>query len=74
MMSSGQRLIGDDGRPAGKWQPHLMIYSPFLTNAQVGHHGQADLGAGLVVDSGKPTANLMVVVPKFVDPKPATGP
>lgn len=65
MMSSRQRLISDDGRPAGAWRPHLMIYTPYLTNEQVGHHGTPGLDAGLVVDPGKPTANLMVVVPAF---------
>lgn len=71
MMSEGQRLIDDDGRPAGNWKPHLMIHYPFLTNTAVGHHGEPGLDGGLVVDSGKPTANLMVVVPTFV-PAPAT--
>ncbi|MGE0554721.1 MAG: hypothetical protein AB7R55_14935 [Gemmatimonadales bacterium] len=66
MMSAGQRLVSDDGRAVGKWRPHLMIYSPYLTNAAVGHHGEPGLSGGLVVDSGLPTANLMVVVPDFV--------
>jgi len=66
MMSAGQRLVGDDGRPAGRWKPHLMIYYPYLTNEAVGHHGNPDATAGLVVDPGRPTANLMVVVPDFV--------
>jgi hypothetical protein len=66
MMSAGQDLVGDDGQPAGQWQPHLMIYYPYLTNQQVGHHADPGLSAGLVVDPGKPTANLMVVVPEFV--------
>ncbi len=73
MMSAGQDLIGDDGEPAGQWSPHLMIYYPYLTNRQVGHHADPDLSAGLVVDPGKPTANLMVVVPEFVPVAAATG-
>ena len=72
MMSAGQHLIGDDGEPAAV-EPHLMIYYPYLTNQQVGHHADADLSAGLVVDPGKPTANLMVVVPEFVPVAAATG-
>jgi hypothetical protein len=72
MMSARQQLIGDDGKPAGAWRPHLMIHFPFLTNEQVGHHGDAGLEAGMVVDPGKPTANLMVVVPAFA--KPAVTP
>lgn len=70
MMSSAQRLVSDDGSPAGAWKPHLMMYSPFLTNHMVGHHGAPGLTGGLVVDSGKPTANLLVVVPEFIHPAP----
>jgi hypothetical protein len=66
MMSAEQRLVSDEGKPVGKWRPHLMIYSPFLTNAAVGHHGEPNLTGGMVVDPGRPTANLMVVVPDFV--------
>lgn len=66
MMSAGQRLISDDGHPAGAWKPHLMIYYPHLTNEAVGHAGEPTEAAGLVVDSGRPWANLMVVVPAFV--------
>lgn len=73
MMSEGQDLVGDDGKPAGRWRPHLMIYHPYLTNQQVGHHTDPGLSAGLVVDPGKPTANLMVVVPEFVPVASATG-
>lgn len=74
MMSAGQRLISDEGRPAGSGKPHLMIYYPFLTNAAVGHYGEPGLDGGLVVDSGRPTANLMVVVPSFVPVKSASRP
>lgn len=70
MMSAGQRLISDDGRPVGKWKPHLMIYSPYLTDVAVGHHGKPDMSGGLVVDPGQPTSNLLVIVPEFV---PAPG-
>jgi hypothetical protein len=67
MMSAAQRLISDEGKPVGAWRPHVMIFYPYLTNAQVGHQGEPDLSAGMVVDPGRPTANLMVVVPAFVD-------
>jgi len=68
MMSAGQKLISDEGRPVGRWRPHLMIHYPFLTNQAVGHEGAPGLDAGLVVNSGLPNANLMVVVPNFVTP------
>jgi hypothetical protein len=74
MMSSAQRLISDEGKPVGAWRPHIMIHYPFLTNAAVGHHAEPDLKAGLVVDSGQPTANLMVVVPQFIDPEKRSAP
>jgi hypothetical protein len=67
MMSAAQRLVSDEGKPVGAWRPHVMIFYPYLTNAQIGHHGEPDLSAGMVVDPGRPTANLMVVVPAFVE-------
>lgn len=69
MMSSAQRLIGDDGRPAGAWQPHLMLFMPYMTSEQLGLGATPNPAAGIMVDSGKPTANLMVIVKKFVDPE-----
>jgi hypothetical protein len=74
MMSSGQRLISDDGQPRGRWRPHLMIHYPFLTAEAVGHHGEPSLAGGMVVDPGRPLANLMVVVPQFVDPEKPVDP
>jgi hypothetical protein len=69
MMSSAQRLIGDDGKPAGNWQPHLMLFMPYMTGEQLGLGPTPNPAAGIMVDSGKPTANLMVIVKKFVDPE-----
>ena len=66
MMSAEQRLISDEGQPAGHWKPHVMIHFPFLTNEAVGLHGDAHSAAGSVVDSGRPTANLTIVVTEFV--------
>ena len=43
-----------------------MIHFPFLTNEAVGLHGDAHSAAGSVVDSGRPTANLTIVVTEFV--------
>lgn len=75
MMSSAQRLIGDDGRPAGKWQPHLMLFMPYMTSEQLGLGSTPNPAAAIMVDSGKPTANLLVVVKQFVDPEgPAARP
>jgi hypothetical protein len=68
MMSSGQRLVSDDGQPRGAWRPHLMIHYPFLTGQALGHGARPDLDAGIVVDSGRPTSVYLVVVPRFVAP------
>ena len=72
MMSSAQVLYNDTGRRVGAWQPHLMIYYPYLTAEGLGL-GANDLAAGIVVDAGKPTSNLMIVVPAAVDPVPEAG-
>lgn len=71
MMSSAQRLVGDNGRPAGNWQPHLMLHIPYLTNAQLGRGSRPDPEAGMVVNEGTPLAQFLVVVKRFVDPEEA---
>ncbi len=71
MMSSEQRLIGDDGRPVGAWRPHLMIFFPYLTAADLGLGPNQDARSAILVDAGKPTANIMVIVREFITPHPA---
>lgn len=73
MMSSAQVLYSDSGQRVGAWRPHLMIYIPFLTAEMIGTTASTDPTAGLVVDAGKPTANLMIVVPTAVPLAPAAG-
>jgi hypothetical protein len=70
MMSSGQVLYDDDGTRVGKWQPHLMIFYPDLTPADLGLGGEPSPRAAVVVDPGRPLSNIMVVVKDFVDPAP----
>jgi hypothetical protein len=70
MLSSGQRLISNEGKPVGSWRPHIMIYYPYLTAADLGLEGNPDFRGAILVDAGRPTANLMIVVPKFIDPEP----
>jgi hypothetical protein len=67
MMSAAQNLFNDEGRHVGRWQPHLMIYFPYLTAEAIGHTGP-DVRTAVVVDAGKPTANLMVIVREFIEP------
>lgn len=73
MMSSGQVLISDEGQNVGKWQPHLMIYYPYLDADKLGLHGEPSTDAAIVVDPGQALSNIMIVVRTFVDPYPAGG-
>lgn len=72
MMSSGQRLVADDGRQVGAWRPHLMLYWPYLEAKDVGLHG-LDLPV-FVANEGEPLAHLITVVPEFVEPETQGGP
>ncbi len=73
MMSSAQVLYNDDGKRVGAWQPHLMIYYPNLTSEQLGLGGKPNPDAAIVVDSGKPLANIMIIVKKAIDPDGPSG-
>lgn len=68
MMSAAQRLIGDDGQPAGAWRPHLMIFYPYLTAADLGLGANQDPRSAILVDAGKATSNIMVIVSDFIVP------
>ncbi|HEU5171136.1 MAG TPA: hypothetical protein VFU46_11395 [Gemmatimonadales bacterium] len=72
MLSAGQKLVSDDGRPVGRWRPHLMIYYPYLTAAELGLGETPDFGSAVLVDGGKPNSNLMIIVRDFVEPGPAS--
>jgi hypothetical protein len=74
MMSAAQQLISEDGRAVGKWRPHVMIFFPYLTLADLGLGTNQDLRAGILVDPGKPTANVMIVVSDFVEPRSSRTP
>jgi len=74
MLSGAQRLVSDDGAPVGKWRPHLMIYYPYLTAAELGLGAVPDLKSAVLVDGGTPTSNLMIVTSDFVQPeRPASA-
>ena len=53
MMSSEQVLYDDEGKRVGKWQPHLMIYYPHLSSADLGLGDAPSTDAAMVVDGGK---------------------
>jgi hypothetical protein len=69
MLSAAQQLVADDGRAVGAWQPHIMIYYPYLTAADLGLVAGASAPGLFVVDPGQPTANIVIVVRDFVQPK-----
>lgn len=73
MMSAGQLLYGDDGRRVGPWRPHLMIYYPYLTNADVGLPTRPDMRVGMVSSGGAPDATLILIMPAFVTPSASTA-
>lgn len=73
MMSSAQVLYNDEGKRVGAWQPHLMIFYPNLTSEQLGLGSTPNPAAAMVVDAGKPLANIMIIVRKAVDPEAAAG-
>lgn len=66
MMSDGQVLFNDEGTRVGRWQPHLMIYYPYLTQAALGLGAVPSAEAAMVVDPGTPLSNIMIVVRDFV--------
>lgn len=68
MLSGAQQLVSSEGRKVGAWKPHVMIYYPYWTAA--GAVGPEVM----MVDAGKPTANLVVVVPTFIQPKMGVTP
>lgn len=69
MLSSGQRLVADDGREVGAWRPHFMLYVPYLEGEDVGLFGPSS--QAFVAHEGEPLAHLITVAPEFIDPRPA---
>jgi hypothetical protein len=63
MLSRGQRLYSaPDGEPIGAWEPHVMLYSPGLTNPPAGAaSGEAEPVRPFVMDEGTATAHVIVV-------------
>jgi hypothetical protein len=65
MMSRDQVLYNDEGRHVGRWQPHLMIYYPHLSSADLGLGGDPSTAAAMVVDEKRALSNIMIVVKDF---------
>ncbi|MCI0432579.1 MAG: hypothetical protein L0271_02860 [Gemmatimonadetes bacterium] len=69
MLSAGQKLINEEGRPVGRWQPHLMLYYPYLTAADLGLRGEGDPRTVIVSDNGAATSVMILIVRDFVEPR-----
>jgi len=67
MLSSAQILYSDEGGRAGAWRPHLMIYQPGLTSADLGLPPEPGTPV-FVVDEGTPESVILVVLDDFVEP------
>jgi hypothetical protein len=74
MMSSAQVLYDDSGKRVGAWRPHVMLYYPGLTNQAVGFAPTPDMRVGMVSESGGAEANLMMIMPAFVEVADSTTP
>ena len=81
MMSAEQKFFYDDGKPKGQWYPHLMLYMPYVTAAELGigktgsdgkttSDGETTSdGKAIVVQyEGSPLATVMIVVRYFLQP------
>jgi hypothetical protein len=68
MMSAGQVLYSDDGHRVGRWQPHIMIYYPFLNAKDVGL-AHSDGKSAMVTGNGSATSTITVIVRDFVEPR-----
>jgi hypothetical protein len=74
MQSAAQKLVGDNGQAVGAWRPHLMLYQPYLTAAELGIAESDALTSVMVVDGGTPVSMMMIVVPDWVQPKATSTP
>ena len=64
MMSAGQYL----GADAGQWNPHVMVYTPYLTNRELGGDPRRPEFPFVAFDEGRPLALTVIVTTAFVDP------
>ena len=68
MLSREQVLYSSPtGERVGEWRPHVMIFSPFTTAADVGAKEDVD-PVPAVAEAGKATAHIIVVVPDWSAP------
>ncbi|HKG94453.1 MAG TPA: hypothetical protein VKA84_21245 [Gemmatimonadaceae bacterium] len=74
MMSPEQVLYSSPtGRRVGAWHPHIMIYVPYATNADLALPGPQAYGEMFVVEEGTPRAHFIVKVREWAKPAPAAA-
>lgn len=67
MMSRAQELYNDRGDLVGNWQPHVMIYYPYMTSGDIGMSRIEQPLVAAVTPDGGALSNVTIVVPDFVD-------
>jgi hypothetical protein len=72
-MMSPHQVLYDGERHVGTWQPHLMIYVPFITQKDLGLGETPSLKAAVVSEPGTAWANITIVLPAFADSVAAPG-
>lgn len=73
MMSSAQELVADDGREVGAWEPHVMVYYPFLDASDVGLTDEDAYTSTMISGAGGPLSTVVVIVPEFIEPAAAAA-
>ena len=64
MFSAEQKLISDTGQAAGRWQPHIMIYYPYLPASPA--DGAQLFHAGVVSGAGRAQSSIIITVHDFI--------
>ena len=64
MLSAGQFL----GENVGQWKPHVMVYTPYRTNRELGGDPRAPEFPFIAFEEGKPLSLTVIVTTAFVDP------
>lgn len=64
MLSSGQYL----GEAVGQWKPHVMVYTPYRTNREIGGDPRMPEYPFIAFEEGKPLSLTVIVTTAFVDP------
>jgi hypothetical protein len=72
MMSPDQWLIDEKREVGGHWHPHLMIYYPYLTSADLGLGG-GSAGTARLFGEMTPWSSIVVLLPEFTHPANTAG-